>query len=86
MFASINSSNFNHFVEIKLNPGTSESDGDQLNIIGGKALMKILSIIQMKCCIENQFIEILHQFLFLKEWLSKLEAMQTHITIFQIFY
>lgn len=27
-----------HFIEIKIHPGTSESESDQLNIIGGKIL------------------------------------------------
>lgn len=27
---------FVHFIEIKIHPGTSESESDQLNIIGGK--------------------------------------------------
>lgn len=29
-----------YFIEIKIHPGTSESDGDQLNIIGGEYIQQ----------------------------------------------
>lgn len=32
------------FAEIKIHPGTSDSDGDQLNIIGGKRMAAKLSL------------------------------------------